>query len=421
MNQSRLNFISLRLTNIILFVLPLSLALNLINHYSLDSVFVIFILVGVAWSIKTQNSLLLNYLNFKESPVNLFFILFFLSGFLGYLFNSPMLEKQWGEILGLRWIFGFYGACFFGQFFYKKNGSLALFSLPTLLTLCWLTQRHLAQNEGRSFGIDIRFMGFYENTNHYALAFCLLWTYFLGLSFFEKNNKKALSLSVLTLLLGLITILATYSRSAWLALVAAFCVAAFYTRKKEPIILGGAVGLILAISIFMNVFNLKDRIIYSLDTSSFNSQVSRMTVWKVAGQIFLDHPWFGVGFEENVRKYPEYYKKLGFESEYIVGHAHNQYLEVLSGAGIFGLIGYLGAFITGIVYFHRRLKVATSNKEKQVALGAILLIVALMCSSFTDATFRLHEARNYVLLLLGFSYGYLKTAKSSSFSGSSAI
>ncbi len=105
--------------------------------------------------------------------------------------------------------------------------------------------------------------------------------------------------------------------------------------------------------------------------------------------------------------YPEYYAKAGYGPEYIVGHAHNQFLEVMTGAGLLGLIGYLGVFISGFIFFHRRFKEVTETHKKQIALGALLAIVALFFTSMTDAPFRLHEVRNYVLMLLGFSFGFL--------------
>ena len=394
----------------LLSLLPLALAANLVNYYWLDSVFAVFIVMGLVWWGLSKHVSLQDYFSFKKTPANIFFVLFIVSGILGYLMYSPMLAKQWEEISSLRWIFGFYGACFIGHFYFYNKGRLGFLPLPVLFVLGWLIRRHYVQTEGRFFNIEMRFTGFYENTNHFALALALLWAYFLGLAFLENKKRLALSVNILTLLVAFVTILATYSRSSWLALIGVFAVALWYVRQKRLIYVACALAVTLAVGISLNLFGLKERLIYSLDTSSLNSQVSRMTVWKVAGQIFLDHPLFGVGFEENARKFPEYYNKMGFGTDFIVGHAHNQYLEVLSGAGLFGFIGYMGAFIVGLIYFHRRFKNAASQEEKQVALAAILLIVALTISSFTDAPFRLHEARNYVLLLLGFSYGYLKAS-----------
>ena len=70
------------------------------------------------------------------------------------------------------------------------------------------------------------------------------------------------------------------------------------------------------------------------------SLATRLTAFKTAWRVFLDHPFTGVGLNNfAIRSFPELVKRIG---------AHNGYLEILTGVGLFGFIAFILVAVSGI-------------------------------------------------------------------------
>ncbi|MGZ3769116.1 MAG: O-antigen ligase family protein [Bdellovibrio sp.] len=395
-------------------ILSFCAALNLINFYWLDIFFVLIFLAGSWQVVRNRATSFTTEFNFKLNIFNILVLIFLSSGILGYILSSPMGKEQWNDIVGLRWVLGFYAFYYLGRQFRIHKNKLSIFSFFPLITLLYILTKHWIFAGGKLANPNVRLQGFYQNPNHFALAVALLWAFIVGLTVIKDKSKANFVLNLLTSVVIAISLIATYSRSAWAGAGFAFIAALYCVKSRKLYYVGSGLAVTTALILLSNSFGLKDRLLYSFDMSSTSAQNLRTTVWKVAWQIFIDHPFFGVGFAENARLFPEYYAKLGFSSNDIVGNTHNQYLEILSGAGIFGLIAYLGIFVVALRYLQRKFKSADTIQGKQISLGAILTIVALIISSITDTPFRLHEARNYLMILLGFSFGYLDLEKKTS-------
>lgn len=416
-----------------------SIALNLVNYYSLDGVFSFLFIIGAFYGVRsvhptevTQSShslkaspnesprgkikTFLTNFYFTQNALNYLIILFLTSGIIGYLTSSPLGPQQWEDILGLRWVLGFYAFYFAGKKLKEAGGNLALIPFLPLFPVIYILISHWHQSGGKLIVPDLRLQGFYQNPNHLALAIVLPWAFILGQIAIKETAKNksfhllgffANSLTLILLFLISMMLLATYSRTAWTGALLSLIVSIFYVKSRKHSLYAFAAFSAIALCLVFNIFSLRTRLFYSFDVSSHSAQNLRIIAWKAAWHIFLDHPFFGVGFAENARLFPLYYAKLGFNPTDVIGNAHNQYLEILSGAGIFGFIGYIGIFIGGLFFFHRTFTESNSTSIKRTALSCILVIVALFGSSFTDTPFRLHECRNFLMILLGFSFGYL--------------
>lgn len=394
-------------------LLPFTLALNLINYYWLDTVFGVLTLVGIYFAGRSWSGFKSTF-GLKKKVLLSCLAIYLTSGVLGYIFYSPLQSEEWREILNLRWIWGFFACYAAGHILSANSKKVKWHFIALVAVLAWILFRHYRITSGEFMTPDARLQGFYSNPNYLALAVVPIWSFLLAYVLYSSKNCLSRTGAVLALALSTIVLIGTYSRTSWIGIVCALLVALFYAKNRKAAVISAFILTLTGLAITFNLFELKDRILYTFDLSGANSQFARLTVWKVAWQIFLDHPLFGVGFENNSRLHPAYYVKIGYPNEYIVLHAHNQFLDVLSGAGIFGFIGYLGTFGSGLVFFHRRFKSLVETHKKQLALGSLLCIVSLFACSFTDAPFRLHEARNYILILLGFSYGYLDAPRENS-------
>lgn len=385
---------------------PLSLALNLFNFFWMDIVFAIVTIIALCFSEKSWDGIRSTF-GFNNKFLLCCLAAYLGSGILGYFFNSPMQAHEWNKIASLRWIWGFF-ACYAVGHLLATHSKKFNWSFSTLIViLAWIIYRQYNLTAGEFITPDHRLQGFYSNPNYFALALVLVWAMVLSFVLYSKDCPSRTS-AILVLILATIALIATYTRTSWIGMICTLMVALFYTRNKKAIAISGLTFALFAAAVAFNVFELKDRILYTFDFSGVNSQIARLTIWKVSWQVFLDHPLFGVGFENAAKLFPAYYIKLGHANEYVVGHAHNQFLDILAGAGIFGLAGYLGAFGGGMVFFYRRFKKSTELHRKQIALGCMLCIVALFACSWTETPFVQHEVRNFILILLGFSYGYLE-------------
>ncbi|MFV3410560.1 O-antigen ligase family protein [Bdellovibrio bacteriovorus] len=401
MSAIKSSFIS---TLVVLFF-PFALTINLVNFFWMDALFVGMTIFALAlanrsWSgIKTAFGL-------NERILLCFLCAYFFSGILGYILNSPMQAHELSKIANLRWIWGFF-ACFSAGHLIASRKTKAHWSFAiVLVVLVLIAVKHYQQTNGEFFSQEIRTQGFYSNPNYFAMAVVVLWALILSFAIYSTDLFSRITTGLI-LVLGSAILLATYTRTAWIAMALVTATALLYTKNKKVLAISVVAAGVFGIAVLFNWFDLKERILYSFNFSSSSSQGARFAIWNATWHIFLDHPLFGVGFEHAAKLYRTYYVELGQPTDYVPGHAHNQFLDILSGAGLVGLLGYMGAFGSGVIFFHKKFKSATETLSKQLSLGALLSIVALFGCSMTETPIIQQETRNYILIILGFAYGYL--------------
>jgi O-antigen ligase len=121
--------------------------------------------------------------------------------------------------------------------------------------------------------------------------------------------------------------------------------------------------------------------------------LSRDWIWKDSLSIFRAHPILGTGLGSYETVYPQYAHSDGST---VVPQAHNDYLQILADAGIFGGVALL-AFLA--LFFHALIK---SLRHKDSKLNAVSLgigggIFAMLIHSFFD--FNLQIPANALLFL----------------------
>ncbi len=392
------------------YFVPLSLAINFLNFYWMDIVFafvaiVVFCLSEKEWSVIRAT------FGFENRFFIGCFAVYFASGIVGYFLYSSMQAKEWREISDLRWGLSFFSCYAVGtlvaRMYPKFNWRFLLLSL----VLAWMIVSHYVVTGGDFLDSKQRFHGFYSNPNYYGMAGVLVWAVLLSFTFYSKDQISRF-LVVVALILTTYTLIGTYTRTVWIAMLCVLFVALLYARIRKAAFISAAVLVAVLIAVYFNAFEIKDRILYSFDLSSNSSQGARLAVWSVNWQIFLDHPIFGVGFENSSKLYPQYYLDvLSQTGGYIPGHAHNQFLNILTGSGLVGLFAFLGIFISGLVFFHRKFRASLEIEQKQLSLSSLLCIIAFFACSMTETPIIQQETRNYLLIVLGFSCGYLSVKR----------
>ncbi|MNL17551.1 O-Antigen ligase [compost metagenome] len=129
----------------------------------------------------------------------------------------------------------------------------------------------------------------------------------------------------------------------------------------------------------------------------------RITIWKANWEMVKDHPMIGIGYSQNKVRLREYYDKTGVAPGYFEGHAHNEYIHLLSGTGILGLICYL----IFLGYAFRAAYLAYKNSRDSISKGLGLgLMGAMTCfyvGSLTESNFSIGKNRHMILFLMAWA------------------
>jgi O-antigen ligase len=256
-------------------------------------------------------------------PVELFTASLYLLRWIAYLgvffavvqFDEKFRKKIIAFLLADGFIILLFG--YFQYFFYQ--------SLQNLSYLGW--DRH-----------DYRMYSSFFDPNYLGAFFVLYFLLVAGLLFHNiKKQKRNTAFSYISLLvLIIIAIFLTYSRSALLMLVVAGITFFFLLQRKKYIfyLLGAIVIFVIVISPFFYIEN--------IDLFRLNSSLARLDDIQHALQIYKDHPLFGVGF--NAFRYAQihyHFTQVYFSVPSNAGSGvDTSLLFVLVTTGAIGLVAY---------------------------------------------------------------------------------
>jgi len=286
-------------------------------------------------------------------------------------------------------IFGFFLAIF---------GLTQLFTSPT--KIYWI--RELPQST--AFGPFI-------NRHHFAGYMELTLALPLGLLFAGGVDKDKRLLYVFIAGLMAVALVLTTSRGGIISLIAEIVFLAIVTAiwrsqherhgKKTSRLkrIAGRIGMVTAllIGLFIGVLLLGgefsiNRFIDSVNTD--DPTTGRAHFWSVTVDIIKHHPYLGTGLGAFGVIYTRYDSRNGL---FRLEQAHNDYLQVLSDAGI---VGGILALTFVVLLFYTAVQRAKSHDDfrRGVALAALSGCLAVLVHSFFD--FTLHTTANALLFVV---------------------
>ncbi len=208
------------------------------------------------------------------------------------------------------------------------------------------------------------------------------------------------------LALGILTLVLTYSRGAWMGMVASLALLALLLtlrhtqawppllRRLLPIVLLGGGALVLVVLI-TQVEPLRVRVMSLVAGREDSSNNFRMNVWTSALQMIRDRPWIGIGPGNTAFNliYPLYQQpKFNALSAYSIP------LEWLVEAGLPGLIAGAGLFLTAMGTGLRQWK--AKGVLALPSLAAVAAFVGLAIQGLTDTIFFRPEVQLIALFSL---------------------
>ncbi|MFN9622001.1 MAG: IctB family putative bicarbonate transporter [Cyanobacteriota bacterium] len=215
-------------------------------------------------------------------------------------------------------------------------------------------------------------------------------------------------------LLGVVTLVLTYSRGAWMGMVASLALLGLLLsfratrswpplwRRLLPIVLLGGGALVLVVLV-TRVEPLRVRVMSLVAGREDSSNNFRMNVWTSALQMIRDRPWIGIGPGNTIFNliYPLYQQpKFNALSAYSIP------LEWLVEAGVPGLITGAGLFLTSMATGLRQWR--ADGPMVLPSLAAVAAFVGLAIQGLTDTIF----FRPEVQLIAMFSLATLSASAS---------
>ncbi len=162
---------------------------------------------------------------------------------------------------------------------------------------------------------------------------------------FPKERRRLRVISLISFCVIVASLITTYVRGAWIAMAIAFLTMAWIASRRWFYWTVGA-GTAAFGALFVGLIQFRERLL-SLFNPQYASNSDRWLLWQMNIKMWLDYPIFGIGWGENETRAREYLTKMGHPKAFS-GHAHNNYLEALSGTGLLGFMAFvffIGFFI----------------------------------------------------------------------------
>lgn len=198
----------------------------------------------------------------------------------------------------------------------------------------------------------------------------------------KSDDIKEKTIFSIVFSLSLIALVANATRGAWIASLISIILATIFYFDNIKIILKYLLVIIAIILITVaNNDEVKTRI-NSITDFSYQSNSERVLLWKSSYNMFKDKPIFGIGLGQFTAKYQSEYI-LPEAKERKLGHAHNNFMQML---GETGLIGFLG-FCTMFSYFMFSVFRFWKKDGEVVSLIILSGTVGLLIQGLTEFNF----------------------------------
>ncbi len=257
----------------------------------------------------------------------------------------------------------------------------------------------------------------FVNRHHFAAFMEMTIGLTLGLLFGKstKSNKR-IFLLIAVVIMG-IALVFTSSRGGIVSLLAVivFIVTASLRQKslgendaagekngngslrRNVVYIGGGLVLILILVGAVALLGGDESLLRGIGlTDQADASGGRFHFWQIAGRIFFDHPLTGAGLNAFGTVFPAYDSWNGV---YRVEQAHNDYLQILADAGIFGF-ACVASFIYLLFKKSRTVTgIASDRFGRGAAIGALAGCFGILIHSFFDFPLRTSSNALFFLLL----------------------
>lgn len=237
----------------------------------------------------------------------------------------------------------------------------------------------------------------------------------------ELRSRRHAAVLVIGAIAGLAGSLLTGTRGGWVALAVAVCVFLRYSvvvRNRLVIALASAAVLMLAGAYMVPETGVRARVeegLFDVREYSAGGEVNtrvgtRLELWKAAGILIEESPWFGRPASAARRRIAELAKDGQLDQSIVtLPHLQNDAMQVLATAGIAGFAVWLTILAAPFLFFVRQLRTSLHTNRQRFALALAGLVVVTSYASFglTEVIFWSISGSLFysvmIFLLIGFS------------------
>jgi len=266
-----------------------------------------------------------------------------------------------------------------------------LYVISFSIVIVYTLVRHSAHGLDNQMMAHSMMQPFYKDHTSYGATLAFLLPVLLA--FFALTKRGDINSRFLMVLLILFFIFATvfsYTRAAWVSLVAGLMIFIVIRLKIrfEFLAIAGVIliGLFLAFQtqIFMELEGNRQKSsgdfgehVQSIsNVSNDQSNLERINRWSCAYRMWKEKPIFGYGpgtYQFEYGKFQRSYEKTEISTDFgIRGTAHSEYLGPLSESGVLGMLSLLIIVITTIITGIRVHMKARSRSVKFFSLGILI-------------------------------------------------
>lgn len=206
--------------------------------------------------------------------------------------------------------------------------------------------------------------------------------------------RRAAGVALALLVLAL---LATFTRSSWLAFLAG---AAVLLVRVRPRLLLGLAAIVIAV-VALGPEEIRLRALSVVDPAH-PGNAGRISLWKSGAAALADHPWTGVGLADHYALIESYRRA---DATFHAGHFHSNLVQIAVSTGVVGLAAYLAWMGLIGVLLARAARAGSWRALVGLAIWVSFQVHGLFEWSFGDA-----EVANQLFLWVGLGLAGLRAS-----------
>ncbi|MCH2223696.1 MAG: O-antigen ligase family protein [Crocinitomicaceae bacterium] len=288
---------------------------------------------------------------------------------------------------------------FYGPTVFQKRKNISYFiwalSLGMMLAVCYTITIHASYSFGEKEGHWVMWPFFKDHTI-YGAAVAFVTPLVFGL-YFSKKHHILMQVAIIGLIgIILLGLYFSYTRAAWLSVVAALMVLAVIKMRIKFKYLAGT-ALLLGVLLFFSWDSIQmemarntsehtteefgEKLQSAANVTTDASNLERLNRWSCAIDMFKERPVFGFGpgtysFEYARFQNPENLTIISTNFGNL-GNAHSEYLGPLSEMGILGLISIL-LIVSAIFYQGIMLYINWPKDDTEMRTLILSMVLALV-------------------------------------------
>jgi O-antigen ligase len=326
---------------------------------------------------------------------------------IGVMLDQP--DDQIAALRELKWVLYFFAFLYFFDRFWSDawrryipvlSSAVAVMGLFGLCQFVYGWEWPRPESVLSPWGEYFRVTGFFNQPQSFAGNLGMATLFLLGftMSHFERGSRVVENPPFHLLafvVMGLLGVLLTLTRSAWLGAAVAAVLA--FGRVKTS---WGAITLVVFLVLtgigWYSGSPFSDRLSSDVSVNEQSIEI-RQELWEANWRMFQDSPYLGIGPGQNLSRLEEYYQKA--EVEYgVIDRAHNNILEHLAGQGLF-VAGFYLIFSGYFLWTAYCLSVRQGADRfvRSIGAGSLCAQVYFHILGLVDSNFFDQEVKNIVV------------------------